>query len=314
MNEKLFQAINEVMGKVGYVQKTGYMKNQNYTYAKEGEFIAAIRPAMVEAGLVMFPSGATNVTSDIYHTTSGTAMNRVTGIFSFTLAHASGESVTVTAIGEGADAGDKASYKAMTGAMKYALRQAFVIETGDDPDDTPSDDQHRATVQTERPAPAEKPAAAPKSNPRPASTTTPRNYTAADVRLAYEKRTEPDRIITNTGGTPPLASEKQIELVASMMTQAAQKMVGPGATTKAVDDTRKAVLFWLAKIETTKALTVAGAKAIIDWLYDGESGLTPDGANEFALCHRAAMEEQGQADMFKTGPTSSEILYGKADA
>jgi hypothetical protein len=312
MNEKLFQAINEVMGKVGYVQKTGYMKNQNYTYAKEGEFIAAIRPAMVEAGLVMFPSGATNITSDIYHTTSGTAMNRVTGIFAFTLAHTSGESVTVTAIGEGADAGDKASYKAMTGAMKYALRQAFVIETGDDPDDTPSDDQHRAPAQTEKPAPAEKPAP---QNPRPASQnhTAPRNYTAADVKLAYEKRTEPDRILANTGGTPPIASEKQIGLVASMMTQAAQKMVGPDATTKAVDAIRKAVLFWLAKIETTKDLTVAGAKAIIDWLYDGESGLTPDGANEFALCHRAAMEEQGQTDMFKSELTSSEILYGKAD-
>lgn len=188
MNEKLFQAINEVMGKVGYVQKTGYMKNQNYTYAKEGEFIAAIRPAMVEAGLVMYPSGATSITSDIYHTTSGTAMNRVTGVFAFTLAHTSGESVTVTAIGEGADAGDKASYKAMTGAMKYALRQAFVIETGDDPDDTPSDDQHRATVQTEKPAPAEKPTAAPKNNPRPASPnhTAPREYIAGHIAASRE--------------------------------------------------------------------------------------------------------------------------------
>ena len=33
---------------------------------------------------------------------------------------------------------NKAIYKAMTGAFKYALRQTFIIETGDDPDKTPS--------------------------------------------------------------------------------------------------------------------------------------------------------------------------------
>ena len=39
--------------------------------------------------------------------------------------------------GEGSDTGDKASNKALTGAYKYALRQTFCIETGDDPASTP---------------------------------------------------------------------------------------------------------------------------------------------------------------------------------
>jgi hypothetical protein len=45
----------------------------------------------------------------------------------------SGEELTVRVAGEGADAGDKAPYKAMTGALKYALLQSFLLATGDDP-------------------------------------------------------------------------------------------------------------------------------------------------------------------------------------
>ena len=47
----------------------------------------------------------------------------------------SGEELTVRVAGEGADAGDKAPYKAMTGALKYALLQSFLLATGDDPDE-----------------------------------------------------------------------------------------------------------------------------------------------------------------------------------
>jgi hypothetical protein len=46
----------------------------------------------------------------------------------------SGEAVVVKVPGEGLDGGDKATYKAMTGALKYALLQTFLIATGDDPE------------------------------------------------------------------------------------------------------------------------------------------------------------------------------------
>ena len=39
----------------------------------------------------------------------------------------SGEELTVRVAGEGADPGDKAPYKAMTGALKYALLQSFLL-------------------------------------------------------------------------------------------------------------------------------------------------------------------------------------------
>ena len=44
-----------------------------------------------------------------------------------------GEEITAKVAGEGLDPGDKAPYKAMTGALKYALLQSFLLATGDDP-------------------------------------------------------------------------------------------------------------------------------------------------------------------------------------
>jgi hypothetical protein len=49
--------------------------------------------------------------------------------------------IDIQTTGEGADSGDKSSNKAMTGGYKYALRQVFCIETGDDPDKYPSEER-----------------------------------------------------------------------------------------------------------------------------------------------------------------------------
>ena len=50
-----------------------------------------------------------------------------------------GSSIDIQVAGGGHDSTDKKTYKALTGAYKYALRQTFMIETGDnDPDKTPS--------------------------------------------------------------------------------------------------------------------------------------------------------------------------------
>lgn len=279
MNEKLYQAINEVMKQVGYVQKQGRVTGggASYTYAGEADLIAAIRPAMIEAGLAMYPAGVTNLTSEAYTTKSGALMNRVTGIFSFNLAHTSGEFIAVTTIGEGTDSGDKASYKAMTGAMKYALRQAFVIETGDDPDDTPSDDQHRAPVQSlDNPAPAEKPA--PKQNPRPASPnhTAPREYIAGHI-----------------------AAAKEADAGEIMTSEARQTLAIKMSAIFANDDERHA--FMGAVLETGKKsiteLTKAEGRALYSW------ASTPN-----------ARRQADDVLASIGGPSASEILYGKENA
>ena len=64
-----------------------------------------------------------------------------------------GEDTTIT--GEGMDKGDKAGYKAYTGALKYYLANTFMVATGDDPEkDSPEEKMNKRKIQQ---APAEIP-------------------------------------------------------------------------------------------------------------------------------------------------------------
>lgn len=138
-NPNLVKAKLAVMSQVGYVQKQGKMQGGgSYTYAKEGDFIAAIRPEMIAAGLAFSPVSCELLDKTEIPRDKGGFTFRVVVKRTFRLSHESGEFEDIVTVGEGMDVGDKACNKAMTAAKKYALREAFLIETGDDPDDTPS--------------------------------------------------------------------------------------------------------------------------------------------------------------------------------
>jgi hypothetical protein len=150
-HKDIHAAINAVMQEVGYVQKkkSGELK---YTYAGEASLIEAIRPAMVEHGIYMHVLQVKKVYRSTYETRSGTNMfnTLIEGVIRFT--HVSGSFVDSEATGEGSDTGDKSANKAMTGLYKYAMRQTFCIETGDDPDQFSSDQMERGTSKPARAA------------------------------------------------------------------------------------------------------------------------------------------------------------------
>lgn len=154
--KNIHEAINAVMKEVGYVQKTK-TAGLNYSYAGEAALIQALRPSMVEHGIYVSVSKIHNVQREQYTTAKGTAMVNtvINGVVRFT--HVSGDFVDVESGGEGSDAGDKSLNKAMTGMYKYALRQTFNIETGDDPDKFASDEQERPPqVLSQKPLPEKK--------------------------------------------------------------------------------------------------------------------------------------------------------------
>jgi hypothetical protein len=140
MTENIHTAINAVMQDVGYVKKER-AANLNYSFAGESALIAAIRPSMVEHGVYMHVLEIKEIQREQYTTSKGTAMVNtvISGVVRFTHAP-SATFVDAAATGEGADAGDKSANKAMTGLFKYALRQTFMIETGDDPDKSASEE------------------------------------------------------------------------------------------------------------------------------------------------------------------------------
>lgn len=135
-------AMLAVYREIGYVQKTGNNTAQKYKYAGEADLIAALRPVLIKHGIIFYPSHIdAKIDSMVTNTQKGESFDKLTytrhfhATYYFTFEHpASGTSIKVPAIGEGVDNGDKSSYKGATGALKYALRQSFLIETGDEPE------------------------------------------------------------------------------------------------------------------------------------------------------------------------------------
>lgn len=142
MNEQIAGALNRVMLAVSYVQKTGRTTfGEKFSYAAEADLIAGARSAMVAEGLCLFPTQQSVNTEEHGPTKAGQMQFRCTTVVTWILLHLSGESLTVQTVGVGVDVGDKGAYKAQTGALKYALRQLLMLETGDDPDVQPSSAQ-----------------------------------------------------------------------------------------------------------------------------------------------------------------------------
>lgn len=147
--KSLAEAVCRVMEQVGYVQKDKQMQGGgSYRYVSVEAVIDALRPEMIRQQLVMLPSAVEPVTVETFEGKNGGRQNRTQVKYTFTLTHApTGQTAPVVVLGEAIDVGDKSSNKAMTAARKYALIMAFNIETGIDPDDTPSHSQERAPEQ-----------------------------------------------------------------------------------------------------------------------------------------------------------------------
>jgi len=133
----LFKKLFEAQKNVGKLRKTGKNGNQGYSYAEISEVVKVCREALIAEGL--FTVGrvvdgsqrqvlrekikGNDKTSDIY----------VSLLYELVIIDPeTGEQFNVTAQGEGVDVGDKAIYKAMSGARKYAYFSALNIAAGDD--------------------------------------------------------------------------------------------------------------------------------------------------------------------------------------
>ena len=131
-----------------YVQKANRNEQQSYNYVSEADFLALVRPQFAEHGIICIPSYSV-VSEGILTTAKGTVMQKITlqGVCRFVHA-ASATFRDVPTIGQGTDQQDKAAYKAMTGALKYAIRQVLMIETGDDPEAPKTDETGQAPPPT----------------------------------------------------------------------------------------------------------------------------------------------------------------------
>ncbi len=127
----------------GYVQKDKKNKDQGYTFVSEAGYIAVIRPLLVENNVVMMPVGVKDCNMVLKQKPA--ADNKELLTTSMLVEHITvqigffdtqdGSCVIAEVRASGSDQNDKAAYKAMTGAMKYAMAKTFNLASGDDAED-----------------------------------------------------------------------------------------------------------------------------------------------------------------------------------
>ena len=137
MSKTLAANMAEVMEKVGYVQKDATNDFQKYTYASAQAVFDKVRKELSARGIAV-GGDVELVASEIVG-----PKDKHLVVAKHTLTFTDGtDTLSVAALGEGIDAGDKSAMKANTAAVKYCLAKAFLISWGDDPEaDSASDGQ-----------------------------------------------------------------------------------------------------------------------------------------------------------------------------
>lgn len=137
LNAKLQIKKNELrkaLKEKGVLKKGGVNDFNKYTYFSEAQYKELFTELFSEYGLEL------KFTELEYITFNTDKANGRMPRLQFTLMDIDtgfGEETIIT--GEGLDTGDKAGYKAYTGALKYYLANTFMVATGDDPEkDSPT--------------------------------------------------------------------------------------------------------------------------------------------------------------------------------
>ena len=128
--KQLSKKMLAVMHSVGYVQKNGVNQFHRYRYVSEADVAKAFSQALQQHKIFMF-SSVVERHCQPYKTRGGKDAFLVTIKLQVTFVDSdSGEQFSAVFYGDGSDSDDKAIYKAITGAQKYALMKTFLVATG----------------------------------------------------------------------------------------------------------------------------------------------------------------------------------------
>ena len=131
----LRQKLAVVRRRLAYVQKRGHNERHHYNYVIAADIAGAVGDLLAELGVVVVPR-LESISHEPPRPGRGEPEHVARVVMSYSFVDVdTAEEITVKTAGEGLDSGDKAPYKAMTGALKYALLQSFLLATGDDPED-----------------------------------------------------------------------------------------------------------------------------------------------------------------------------------
>jgi len=130
----LANALAKMQPELGTISKSGENKFDKYTYATLEDYIKGTRDIMSKHGFFMVASVEKLDQLSDRSTRNGGIEHAVQISLTVRLIHQSGEWLETNCIGEGQDRADKAVYKAITGARKYAIASLLGLATSDDPE------------------------------------------------------------------------------------------------------------------------------------------------------------------------------------
>jgi hypothetical protein len=132
-NPMIYSAIVDAMGQINAIAKGRNNSMQNFKYRGIDDVMNELHPILAKCGIFIVPTvleeqraeGKTSKGGVIYFTRLK---------IKFTFYAKDGSYFESVVIGEAMDSGDKASNKALSIGLKYALLQVFCIPTEDDKD------------------------------------------------------------------------------------------------------------------------------------------------------------------------------------
>lgn len=128
----IYSLIPKVMAEIGSIGKDRKNEQQGYKFRGIEDFYNAAHPAFVNHGIFCVPQVLEHESQDRLKTDgSGKISVRVVAKVSHKFFAHDGSFVDVITVGEGIDQSDKATNKAMSAAMKYALIELFMVPTKD---------------------------------------------------------------------------------------------------------------------------------------------------------------------------------------
>ena len=135
MSNMIYKKMNEVMKEIKSVGKDQTNTMQGFKFRGIDQFVNALYPALTKHGVFMVPSlvNESHELKDVVRSNGKTAVDKHVHIsMSYTFYAEDGSNVVVGPIpAEGLDSGDKATNKALSAALKYALIQTFSVPTVD---------------------------------------------------------------------------------------------------------------------------------------------------------------------------------------
>lgn len=153
----IYKQMSLVMKEIGAIGKDQKNQAQGFKFRGIDQFVNALYPALVKHGVFMAPRGVRHdqEIKEVVRSNGKSGVDKHVSIaMEYTFYAEDGSHVTVGPIpAEGLDSGDKATNKALSAALKYALIQTFSIPTEDMAEaDLESPEMGRSTAPASPPA------------------------------------------------------------------------------------------------------------------------------------------------------------------